>query len=69
MIVNHPLVRVPENAMKLGVGLLLSSFGTFRLVEGVGGERPGDALETRSVIQRPFVQRNADQNRERLNRS
>ena len=41
MVVHRPLSRVPENAMKLGVGVLLSSFGTFWLVEGLGGDWPG----------------------------
>ena len=41
VIVHRPLSRVPENAMKLGVGVLLSSFGTFWVVEGLGGEWPG----------------------------
>lgn len=44
LIVHRPLSRVPENAMKLGVGLLLSSFGTFWVVEGLGGEWPGSEL-------------------------
>ena len=41
VVVHHPLSRVPENTMKFGVGLLLSSFGTFWVVEGLGGEWPG----------------------------
>jgi Ca2+/H+ antiporter, TMEM165/GDT1 family len=41
VIVHRPLSRVPENAMKLGVGVLLSSFGTFWVVEGLGGAWPG----------------------------
>jgi uncharacterized membrane protein len=41
VVVHRPLSRVPENAMKLGVGLLLVSFGTFWVVEGLGGEWPG----------------------------
>ena len=41
MVVHRPLSRVPENALKLGVGVLLSSFGTFWVVEGLGGEWPG----------------------------
>ena len=41
VVVHRPLSRVPENAMKLGVGVLLSSFGTFWVVEGLGGEWPG----------------------------
>lgn len=44
VIVHRPLARVPENAMKLGVGVLLSSFGTFWVVEGLGGEWPGSEL-------------------------
>jgi uncharacterized membrane protein len=44
VIVHRPLSRVPENAMKLGVGALLSSFGTFWIVEGLGGEWPGSEL-------------------------
>jgi uncharacterized membrane protein len=44
VIVHRPLSRVPENAMKLGVGLLLSSFGTFWVVEGLGVEWPGSEL-------------------------
>ena len=41
LAVHRPLSRVPENVMKLGVGVLLSSFGTFWLVKGLGGEWPG----------------------------
>ena len=41
LVVHRPLSRVPENTMKLGVGLLLSSFGTFWVVEGLGVEWPG----------------------------
>lgn len=44
VVVHRPLARVPENAMKLGVGLLLSSFGTFWVVEGLGVEWPGSEL-------------------------
>jgi len=44
VIVHRPLARVPENAMKLGIGLLLSSFGTFWVVEGLGSEWPGSEL-------------------------
>jgi uncharacterized membrane protein len=38
---HRPLSRVPENAMKFTVGLLLTTFGTFWVVEGLGGEWPG----------------------------
>jgi uncharacterized membrane protein len=37
----RPLARVPENTMKLVVGLLLSTFGTFWAVEGLGTFAPG----------------------------
>lgn len=36
-----PLARVPENAMKFTVGVLLTSFGTFWGVEGAGAGWPG----------------------------
>jgi uncharacterized membrane protein len=35
VIVHRPLSRVPENLIKHGVGLLLSTFGLFWLVEGL----------------------------------
>jgi uncharacterized membrane protein len=35
VIVHRPLSRVPENLVKHGVGLLLSTFGLFWLVEGL----------------------------------
>jgi Ca2+/H+ antiporter, TMEM165/GDT1 family len=43
-LLRHPLSRVPENTLKFTVGLLLSTFGTFWLVEGLGGEWPGGDL-------------------------
>jgi len=39
--VRAPLARVPENTMKFVVGVLLTSFGTFWLAEGVGAHWPG----------------------------
>jgi uncharacterized membrane protein len=39
-----PLARVPENAMKFAVGVMLSSFGMFWGAEGAGAHWPaGDA--------------------------
>jgi Ca2+/H+ antiporter, TMEM165/GDT1 family len=35
-VAHRPLARVPENTLKYVVGLLLSSFGTFWAVEGLG---------------------------------
>ena len=40
-VLRHPLSRVPENALKFGVGVLLTSFGTFWAGEGVGVHWPG----------------------------
>lgn len=39
--VRGPLARVPENTIKLAVGVLLSSFGTFWGAEGAGAHWPG----------------------------
>jgi uncharacterized membrane protein len=39
----RPLSMVPENTMKFGVGLLLSTFGLFWAVEGMGFFGPGKA--------------------------
>jgi len=37
-----PLARVPENTMKFGVGIMLTSFGTFWGAEGAGVHWPGN---------------------------
>ncbi len=39
--VHAPLARVPENAMKFAVGVMLSSFGMFWGAEGAGAHWPG----------------------------
>lgn len=36
LALRHPLTRVPENAMKYVVGIMLTSFGTFFTGEGLG---------------------------------
>jgi uncharacterized membrane protein len=41
LVVHRPLARVPENTIKLAVGLLLSTFGSFWVVEGLGAFAPG----------------------------
>jgi len=38
----RPLARVPENTMKLAVGVLLTSFGMFWGAEGAGARWPGE---------------------------
>jgi uncharacterized membrane protein len=39
--VHAPLARVPENALKFGVGVMLTSFGMFWGAEGAGAHWPG----------------------------
>jgi uncharacterized membrane protein len=39
--VHRPLARIPENTLKFGVGILLSSFGVFWTGEGLGIAWPG----------------------------
>lgn len=41
IIVHKPLARVPENTLKFGVGIMLSSFGVFWTGEGLGVDWPG----------------------------
>jgi uncharacterized membrane protein len=41
VIAHAPLTRVPENTLKFGVGLMLTSFGIFWSVEGAGVSWPG----------------------------
>src|SRR5438128_4021551 len=40
----RPLSAIPENTMKYAVGLLLTSFGTFWAVEGLGYFGSGQSL-------------------------
>jgi len=42
--VRRPLARVPENALKFTVGVMLSSFGVFWTGEGLGVPWPGEDL-------------------------
>jgi len=41
ILVRAPLARVPENAMKFAVGIMLTSFGIFWGAEGAGVDWPG----------------------------
>jgi uncharacterized membrane protein len=41
LAVHRPLARVPQNTIKFVVGLMLSTFGTFWAVEGLGLFAPG----------------------------
>jgi uncharacterized membrane protein len=49
-LVHAPLARVPENAIKFAVGLLLTTFGCFWGAEGAGVEWPGDELALFGVL-------------------
>lgn len=40
LVLARPLSKVPENALKMGVGLMLITFGTFWMGEGVGIDWP-----------------------------
>lgn len=44
VIVHKPLSKVPENTLKFGVGVMLSSFGVFWTSEGLGAPLPGGDL-------------------------
>jgi uncharacterized membrane protein len=48
--VHRPLSRVPENTMKFSVGLMLSAFGIFWSVEGVGIDWPGQDVAILGVL-------------------
>ncbi len=43
-VLHRPLARVPENALKLAVGVMLSAFGVFWTGEGLGVAWPGADL-------------------------
>ena len=50
LVVRGPLQRVPENALKYGVGVLLTSFGTFWGAEGAGVDWPGGDAAVLAVV-------------------
>jgi uncharacterized membrane protein len=47
---HRPLARVPENAMKLAVGVMLTSFGTFWGAEGAGASWPGGDAALLAIV-------------------
>ena len=49
-VVRGPLARVPENALKFVVGLLLTTFGIFWAGEGVGVDWPGSDLAILGIL-------------------
>jgi uncharacterized membrane protein len=50
VIAHAPLSRVPENTLKFGVGIMLSSFGIFWSAEGAGVSWPGADASLVAVI-------------------
>jgi uncharacterized membrane protein len=48
--VRAPLARVPENALKFAVGVMLTTFGVFWSVEGAGGNWPGSDAAILGVL-------------------
>jgi uncharacterized membrane protein len=48
--VRGPLERVPENTVKFGVGLLLTTFGIFWAGEGAGVDWPGSDLAIFAIL-------------------
>jgi uncharacterized membrane protein len=50
VIVHAPLSRVPENTLKFGVGIMLTSFGIFWAAEGAGADWPGGDVAIIAVI-------------------
>jgi uncharacterized membrane protein len=49
-VVRGPLERVPENALKFVVGVMLTSFGIFWAGEGAGVDWPGSDLAILGII-------------------
>ena len=48
--VRAPLARVPENAMKFAVGVMLTTFGIFWSAEGAGAHWPGSDASLPGVL-------------------
>ncbi len=50
VLARRPLARVPENALKFAVGVMLSSFGIFWTAEGAGVSWPGGEAMLLAII-------------------
>jgi len=50
LALRRPLARVPENKLKLAVGVLISSFGVFWVGEGLGFHWPGQDLSILALV-------------------
>jgi len=54
-----PLARVPENTMKLAVGVMLSSFGMFWGAEGAGASWPDSDAALLAIVPGVLIAANA----------
>jgi len=50
VVIRKPLARVPENTLKYGVGVILTSLGTFWAAEGMGASWPGDFVSIGGLV-------------------
>ncbi|MDR3423732.1 MAG: hypothetical protein P4M13_01455 [Alphaproteobacteria bacterium] len=50
VILHKPLTRVPENSLKFGVGVILTTFGIFWIGEGSGLHWPGGDMVIPAII-------------------
>lgn len=50
VVIRRPLARVPENTLKYGVGIILTSLGTFWVAEGMGTQWPGDFISIGGLV-------------------
>jgi uncharacterized membrane protein len=50
LLIRGPLSKVPENTLKFGVGVMLSSFGVYWTGEGLGLAWPGDDLSLVGLV-------------------
>jgi len=50
LLIHKPLARVPENALKFAVGVLISAFGCFWIGEGLGFGWPGEDFSIPAMI-------------------
>jgi uncharacterized membrane protein len=50
VVAHAPLARVPENTLKFGVGVMLTSFGIFWGAEGAGSHWPGGDAALLAIV-------------------
>jgi uncharacterized membrane protein len=55
VVAHAPLARVPENTLKFGVGVMLTSFGTFWGAEGAGAHWPGGDAALLAIVPATLV--------------